>query len=417
MPGGARAVPARAGDGARGWGPLDTRPVNRPSSTDPTLRLRRPLRSAIEAGHPWIWRDALEPFQLAPGTTVRVADEKGPAAVGFVEAGPIGVRILSTRPARIDEVFFAGRVARAATLRERVVPPSTDAYRLVNGEGDGLPGVHVDVYGPWAVLKLDGEGITRWRDALVEAVRAACPSLEGLLVRTGRGEAKQSVLAFGTAPPPRVDVREHGMWLRADLVNGQKTGLFLDHRESRLRVRTLARGLRVLNLYGYTGGFSVAAGLGLATEVDTVDVAAPALALAQESWALNGLPEGAHRTHARDVPEVLDELRARGRRFDLIVADPPSFAPNEASVPQAMKSYRALHRACLRLLEPNALYLAASCSSHIDRVTFDRTLREAAEKTGPVQVLERWGAPADHPRPVAFPEGDYLKVILARRLD
>ncbi|UJR78889.1 Ribosomal RNA large subunit methyltransferase I [Sandaracinus amylolyticus] len=382
----------------------------------PTLRLRRPLRAALEAGHPWIWRDALDAFDLEPGTVVRIVDDRGPVATGLAEQGPIGVRVLSTRPITIDATFFAERIARAASLRDRVVPPDTDAYRLVHGEGDGVPGVVVDVYAHWAVVQLDGAASERWRDALVAGVRAARPALRGILVRTGRREQKKIELADGEAPPPYVDVREHGMVLRGDLAHGQKTGLFLDHRESRFRVRQLARGLRVLNLYGYTGGFSIGAGLGGAIEVDTVDVAPAALELAQQSWALNGLT-APHRTHARDVPELLEEARARGQRWDLIIADPPSFAPNEASLPAAIKSYRALHRACLRALEPNGLYLAASCSSHVDRATFDRTLREAAEKIGPVQVLERWGAPADHPRLAAFPEGDYLKVVLARRLD
>lgn len=382
------------------------------------MRLRRPLRAAIEAGHPWIWRDALVPFDLEPGTVVRVHDERGPLAIGLADRGPIGVRVLSTRNVAIDAAFFASRIARAAALRTRVVPADTDAYRLVNGEGDGLPGVVVDVYARWAVIALDGAATEPFRDALAEGVRAARPELAGVLVRTGRREAKKIELAWGEAPPEHARVREHGMILLADLRAGQKTGLFLDHRESRRRVRELARGLRVLNLYGYTGGFSIAAGLGGAREVDTVDVAAPALRLAEASWSENDeLAAIPHRTHARDAPELLDEARARGRRWDLVIADPPSFAPNEASLPAAIKSYRALHRACLRVLEPNGLYLAASCSSHVDRATFDRTVREAAEKIGPVQALERWGAPADHPRLTAFPEGDYLKIVLARRLD
>lgn len=386
------------------------------SGSGPALRLKRPLRAAIEAGHPWIWRDALEPFDLEPGTVVRVHDDRGPVATGLAEQGPIGVRVLATRPVTIDGSFFAARIARAASLRDRVVPSATDAYRLVNGEGDGLPGCIVDVYDRWAVIQFDGAAAERWKDAVVAGVLAARTSLAGVLVRTGRRENKRIELVHGEAPPALVSIREHGMVLRADLMHGQKTGLFLDHRESRRRVRELSRGLRVLNLYGYTGAFSVAAGLGGATEVDTVDVAAPALHLAEESWAANELT-APHRTHARDAPELLDEARARGRRWDLVIADPPSFAPNEASLPQAIKSYRALHRACLRVLEPNGLYLAASCSSHVDRATFDRTLREAAEKIGPVQILERSGAPADHPRLAAFPEGDYLKVVLARRLD
>jgi 23S rRNA (cytosine1962-C5)-methyltransferase len=397
-----------------------TSPHPRPTaagSGPPALRLRRPLRAAIEAGHPWIWRDALAPFELAPGTVVRIHDDRGPVAVGLTEAGPIGVRVLSTRAVRIDDAFFASRVASAAALRDRVVPAETDAYRLLHGEGDGVPGVVCDVYGAFAVVQFDGSAAETWRGAIVGAVRAARPALEGILVRTGRRDTKKIELADGTHPPPLLDVTEHGMRLRADLAHGQKTGLFLDHRESRHRVRQLARGLRVLNLYGYTGGFSIAAGLGGATQVDTVDVAAPALELARASWALNQLDPAAHRTHARDAPELLDEVRARGLKWDLVIADPPSFAPNEASVPAAIKSYRALHRACLRVLEPGGLYLAASCSSHVDRVAFDRTLREAAEKVGSIQVLERSGAPADHPRLAAFPEGDYLKITLARRLD
>ncbi len=379
------------------------------------LRLKRPLRSAIEAGHPWIWRDALEPFDVSPGTVVRVHDERGPVATGFAERGPIGVRVLSSRSIAVDDAFFASRIARASALRERVVFGDTNAFRLVHGEGDGLPGIIVDVYERWAVVQFDGAAEC-FRDAVVRGVRGVRPSLQGILVRTGRREFKRIELADGEAPPPLVAVREHAMVLLADLMHGQKTGLFLDHRESRERVRKLSRGLRVLNLYGYTGGFSVAAGLGGASEVDTVDVAAPALELARASWAANHL-EVEHRTHVRDAPEFLEEARREGRQWDLVIADPPSFAPNEASLPQAIKSYRSLHRACLRVLSAHGFYLAASCSSHVDRTTFDRTLREAAEKTGPLQILERSGAPADHPRLSAFPEGDYLKVVLARRLD
>lgn len=393
------------------------RPPRAPRSDSvPQLRLKRALRSAIEAGHPWVYRDALHAFDLEPGTVVRVVDERGPIATGLAESGPIGVRVLALRSTEIDGAFFASRVARAASLRDRVVPAETDAYRLVNGEGDGLPGTIVDVYARWAVVQFDGAAAERYRDAIVAGIRAVRPALEGILVRVGRRETKRTEIAYGTAPDGVIEVREHGMVLRADLVHGQKTGLFLDHRESRHRVRALARGARVLNLYGYTGGFSIAAGIGGAHHVDTVDVAAGALKLAEESWARNDLA-AAHHTHTRDAPEFLDEARSRGRKWDVVIADPPSFAPNEASVPNAIKSYRALHRACLRVLEPNGIYLAASCSSHIDRATFDRTLREAAEKIGPVQVLERSGAPADHPRLAAFPEGDYLKIILARRLD
>jgi 23S rRNA (cytosine1962-C5)-methyltransferase len=174
--------------------------------------------------------------------------------------------------------------------------------------------------------------------------------------------------------------------------------------------------MRVLNLYGYTGGFSIAAGLGGARRVDTVDTAEGALAFARRGWMLNDLPP-THETFAEDVPRFLERARAEKRTWDFIVADPPSFAPNKDSKSAALKSYRALHRSCLRLLAEGGYYLAASCSSHVDRDAFEQTLRDAAEKAGVVlQVLGRWGAAPDHPRLLAFPEGDYLKVILCRSI-
>jgi 23S rRNA (cytosine1962-C5)-methyltransferase len=329
--------------------------------------------------------------------------------------------VLSTKRGAIDAAFVEARLRAAKSLRLRTVDglgSETDAYRLVHGEGDGLPGVVVDVYAGWAVVKFDGEAPERALGDLVQAaLERAAPDLRGVLVRRGRGGDKTSTLARGTAPPSPVLVREHGMKLLADLDEGQKTGLFLDHRESRRRVRALAEGARVLNLYGYVGGFSIAAGLGGATHVTTVDVAAPAIRLAEAAWKENGLDPEKHVGLASDVPAYLESLRERKERFDVIVADPPSFAPSEDAVHQAMKSYRLLHRACLRLLAPGGLYLAASCSSHVGGDRFERTIREAAEKLGvSLQVLERWGAPADHPRLLAFPEGDYLKCVLGRVL-
>jgi 23S rRNA (cytosine1962-C5)-methyltransferase len=191
--------------------------------------------------------------------------------------------------------------------------------------------------------------------------------------------------------------------------------LFLDHRESRARVRTLANGLAVLNLYGYTGGFSVAAGLGGARMVTTVDVAKPAIAFAERSFALNGLPPARQRAVAEDVPDFLKRESALGDRYDLVIADPPNFAPNQASLPAALESYAALHAACLGMIAPDGLYLAASCSSHVRGSDFLDTLREGSRRARRVlSILEQTGAPFDHPRLLAFPEGDYLKVVLCR---
>jgi 23S rRNA (cytosine1962-C5)-methyltransferase len=299
-------------------------------------------------------------------------------------------------------------------LRDAVVPAETDCYRLVHGEGDRMPGVVCDVYGAHAVLRFDGAGVAAFREAIVASLEPVLRArgVGALLMRSGRQEQRSVSAVLGDAPQGIVWVREHGMRLPADLVTGQKTGMFLDHRESRRRVRELSRGRRVLNLYGYTGGFSVAAGLGGATRVTTVDVAPRAIELANEAWAANGLEAGAHEGVVGDVPAF---LRDDAREWDLVVSDPPSFAPKEASVPNAIESYTKLHEACVRRLSPGGLLVAASCSTHVRGATFEQTLRDGARAARRVlQVVERHGAPADHPRLLAFPEGDYLDVILAR---
>lgn len=386
-----------------------------PRVHDVTATLVKPLARVIAAGHPWIYRDALRPFDAEPGQVVTVRDrDRRFVGRGIAESGPIAIRVWTTRDEAIDDAFVRRRVRDAIALRRRITPPHTDAVRLLHGEGDRLGGAVCDRYANVGVLALDGEGVLAWREviarALVEEAR-----LSGLLVRTGRRGAKKVELAHGEVPDAPVEVVEHGMRLLVDLVRGQKTGLFLDHRESRRMVRSLAEGMRVLNLYGYTGGFSIAAGLGGARHVTTVDVAEGALAFAREGWAMNSLAPGVHDTVAEDVPEFLERARAEKRTWDLVVADPPSFAPKKGAKDSALKSYRALHRSCLRMVSEGGLYLTASCSSHVDRDAFEQTVRDGAEKAGVVlQVLGRWGAAPDHPRLLAFPEGDYLKVLLCR---
>jgi 23S rRNA (cytosine1962-C5)-methyltransferase len=382
------------------------------------VRLRKPLERSIHGGHPWVYRDAIDGLRAEPGAVVDVIDKAGRfLARGLAESGPIGVRVFTTRDEALDAAFFARRIAHAFALRARVIPPETNAYRLLHGEGDRLPGMVCDRYADLAVLKLDGAAAQAWQATVVQALQAPLAALdvETLLLRTGRKHEQEVELAWGPEPAQEIEVREHGMRLLVNPWHGQKTGLFLDHRESRRRVRAIAAGLRVLNLYGYTGGFSIAAGLGAATHVTTVDSAAPALDLAVRSWAANELPANHHVARDADVPELLAELTSQRERFGLVIADPPNFAPNAASKPAALESYAALHRAALGLLEPGGYYLAASCSSHVAREDFEATLREGARRARRVvTVLERWAAPADHPRLLAFPEGDYLKVELMR---
>ncbi len=378
------------------------------------VQLRRPLERAIASGHPWIYREALDRPPSRPGDVVTVRDTRGRfLARGFSDAGPIAVRVWTTRDEPLDRAMVQERVRSALALRSRIIPADTDAYRLVHGEGDRTPGLVCDRYGPQAILRYDSAGLSTIETWVLEVLEEA--GVEAVALRGGRGDSKSFRPLLGS-PAPDVTALERGMRLAANLREGQKTGLFLDHRDSRWAVRRLSAGLRVLNLYGYTGGFSVAAGLGGAIEVETVDVSKPALQLAERSWALNALPP-THRAVASDVPKVLAAYREARRQFDLVVADPPSFAPSEKALRGALRSYGKLHEACLRLLAPGGLYLAASCSSHVSRNAFRDSLQEGARRARAfLQVLGEWGAAPDHPRLVGFDEGDYLKVVLTRRL-
>ena len=384
------------------------------------LTLRKSLERTVRLGHPWVYREALDGALPEAGDVVDLHDSQGAfLARGLSDTGAIGLRLWTLQDEALDEGLLARRIEAAAALRDRVLPPATNAYRLLHGEGDRLPGVVCDVYGDTAVLRLDGSAAMAWRDRVVKVL---WPVLQArgqahLLIRVGaRGQQKVELL-FGQKPEGLLWVEEHGMRMPADLLQGQKTGLFLDHRESRRRLRDLAKGRRVLNLYGYTGGFSVSAGLGGADHVCTVDRSRWACDLADSAWEANGLAREGHESHAESVQVFLENLDATSAPYDLIVSDPPSFAPSQDKRNAALQAYRALHRSVFARIAPGGLVLAASCSSHVNREDFDKSLVDGARQAGGVlQVLVRWGAPADHPRLGAFPEGDYLKVSLCRLL-
>jgi 23S rRNA (cytosine1962-C5)-methyltransferase len=385
----------------------------------PVVRLRKSLDRAVRSGHPWIYRDALERHEHAPGTAVRITNRDGKVlGTGLVDAGPIGVRVWSAIDAPVDAELIRQRIADAFALRARVVPPQTNAYRLLHGEGDRTPGVVCDRYDHVAVLKFDadGESLSLLREPLLEALREQLTAIgvTTLIERAGRRGGGMRV-CWGELPPQPMVVLENGMKLAADVAHGQKTGLFLDQREARARIRAMAEGATLANLYGYTGGFSIAAALGGARHVTTVDIAPPALALAERTFELNGVDAARHSTVASDVHDWLKAQAAERKRYDIVIADPPNFAPSEAARDAALASYAELHALALAVFAPGGYYVAGSCSSHIDAIAFLETIRGGAQRARKVvQVLDQHGAPPDHPRLLAFPEGEYLKVVLAR---
>jgi 23S rRNA (cytosine1962-C5)-methyltransferase len=364
-----------------------------------------------------VWREAIARGLegAEPGEEVQVlAPDATPVGRGLADPGsPIAVRMWTHGRDPVDDALLRERALRAAALRSRLFEGTgCDAYRVVHGEGDRMPGFVVDRYGPVAVVRTDGEAARVRAGDFAAAMR---PPLEEagvhtLLHRTGgKGETPQLAVLFGGPPPATVTVREYGVPFVVDIAHGQKTGAFLDQRENRRRVGELARGRRVLNLFSYAGGFSLHAALAGAAHVTSVDVATAAHTTAQASFRAAGVDAGRHAFVTAEVRAFLDGARARGETWDLVVSDPPSFAPNEKAVPRALAAYRALHRACVEVLAPGGIFCAASCSSHVGAEAFLATLDDAALGGRALSVLEVRGPGPDHPTIAAFPEGRYLK--------
>jgi len=358
-----------------------------------------------------VYRDALAQVpELADGALVEVLGKDGRSlAIGFWDrSSPIAVRLLGTDAGLGVEDALRERLAAAAARRlARIDRGRTTAFRWVHGEADRLPGIHVDVYGEVAVVRFDGAGARAFYGELAASLQAE-PSLgiRRVLDREERGGAELVL-----------EVRENGVVFGVDLGRGQKGGLFLDQRENRAELGGRARGLRVLNLFAYTGGFSLYAALGGAARTDTVDVARPAIAAARRNFELNGLPvdAGVAGFHALDAFEFLEQAVRRGERYDLVISDPPSFAKNRAGLPAALAAYRRLHRLAAAVVAPGGLFAAASCSSQVDRKTFVASVEAGTHAAGRRFELELLrGAGFDHPVLPAFPEGDYLKLALGR---
>jgi len=386
-----------------------------------TLR-RSDAAERLAHGHPWVWQDAVARGLdgAAPGEEVQVLAPDGtPVGRGLADPGsPIAVRLWTRGRSPLDAALWRERVGRACSLRRELFGSgATTAYRVLHGEGDRMPGFVVDRYGTVAVLRTDGDGAAARVDDLV---RVLGPTLEAWGVSSlvhragGKGETPRLEVLRGQAPPDTVKVLENGLTFVVDLKRGQKTGAFLDQRDNRLRVGQLAGGRRVLNLFSYAGGFSLYAAHMSAEHVTSVDVSAAAHATAQASFRAMGLDPGKHAFVTADVYAFLAEANKRGERWDLVVSDPPSFAPSEKAVRRALSAYRALHRACAGVLARDGVLCAASCSSHVGVDTFLSTLDDAALGRDDLRLVEMAGAGPDHPTLPAFPEGRYLKLAVLR---
>jgi 23S rRNA (cytosine1962-C5)-methyltransferase len=403
--------------------------IPRPSERRLALRVTDDGRRSLRSGHPWLFDRTItgESGEGRPGDLAVIFDERRRfLAIGLYDpTSPIRVRVLHHgAPEPIDRGWLRARLAEAAAWRAALPETGTTGYRLVHGENDGLPGLVIDRYDAVLVLKLYSPAWIPWLAALRDVLDEVCPA-SCVVLRLSRELQRQPQHLYDLAdgavlagPRPAAPVRffENGLRFEADVLHGQKTGFFLDQRDNRARVGKLAEGRRTLNAFAYSGGFSLYAARGGAPEVLSLDASAPALAAAERNFALNrDLPAVVacrHTVLAADAFAALSDLRARGRRFDLVIVDPPAFAKQEREVRGALQAYGRLTGLALGVLAPGGTLVMSSCSSRVSAPAFFSEVNRAAVDAGrPLREIDRTGHPIDHP--VRFPEGEYLKCMFA----
>jgi len=380
-----------------------------------TLELPHFLKPALSQGHPWVYRDHVpRQFRAKSGAWVEIHAGNWKGYALWDATSPIALRLFSTHQVP-DGAWIRAQLQRAwehrAPLRER----ETTAYRLLFGEGDGVPGLTIDLYGEYAVIASYADSVTTLLEWVVAGLRQIVP-LRGIVHRGGEeGTTGKIQLLWGELPPRNLTVLEYGLTIRANLYEGQKTGLFLDHRENRRYIEGISADKRVLNLFAYSGAFSLYAARGGASHVTSVDIAPNAAEDARANFTLNGFDPAAHEFVVADVFDYLEQCRIRKRKFDMVISDPPSFAHSKTQLPQALKAYTRLNAMGLRTVLDGGLYAAASCTSQVSPEAFRELLADSARQAGVrFQILHDIGQPLDHPVMAAHKEGRYLKFVVGR---
>lgn len=390
----------------------------------PQLILKEGRERSLVGGHPWLFSGAVAKIKgrPEPGEIVMATTKEGqPLALGFYNSqSDIAFRMLTRDvAATVDQGFWQRRLRDAADLRKRILASDTTAFRLINAEGDAMPGLVVDRYGDYLVMVISTAGMEKRREAVIAALveeygplgileRSDGPArrLEGLTDRTG--------WVWGEEAPAGIPIRENGLAFEVDILTGQKTGFFLDQRDNRSRIGGLSRGLSVLNCFSYTGAFSVYAARGGAKRVVSVDASEPANVAARRHLEGNGFSPEAHPV-LRD--DVFQYLRKTEESYDLIILDPPAFAKNRREVQHAARGYKDINLQAFRRLSPGGLLATFSCSNAIDEALFEKIVLGAARDAGKtVRLLKRLAAAPDHPTSLAHSEGRYLKGLLVNAL-
>jgi 23S rRNA (cytosine1962-C5)-methyltransferase len=389
-----------------------------------TVRVPGDIAARVRGGHPYLFREALggRPLRGNAGEVIEIVDDAGEfVARGLYDPdGVVAVRVVTRDPNELVEATaIARRVDAARRLRDELLPKEgMTAYRVFHGEGDGLPGATVDRYGEHLVVHLFSSALEPVREALYDALEATWKpksiyEQKRYKPLAGEGTRGPAELRRGEVAPVEIEVEEYGVKFVVDVTAPLGTGLFPDLREGRRAVADQARGRRVLNLFSYTGAFSVWAAKAGAREVVSVDLAAKAHARARRNLQLNGLSEQNHELVAGDAFKVLAKLADRDRQFDLIILDPPSFSQAKGRVFSVAKDYRELVEASLSVAAPGALMACVSNTMKVSAEELDRAIGEGAGRAGRyVRVVERRGLPPDFPIMAGYAEGHYLKFFL-----
>jgi len=385
------------------------------------VQLKAKREAAVRRFHPWVFSGAISKADsdIQDGDWVKVCSQRGDVlATGHYQAGSIMVRILSFTAATPTQDFWIQKLKRAFALRQRLGLTSnaaTNAYRLVHAEGDGLPGLIIDVYQNVAVVQCHSIGMHRnlpeieiaLRQVFGESLMAIYTKSKDTLPRQYADRIEDGYL-FGDADTQQATEYEHRFFV--DWAEGQKTGFFLDQRENRRLLASYARGRSVLNTFSYTGGFSIYALAAGATRVCSVDASRRATDLCNQNIALNNLPADQHEAIAADALHYLKEYEDN---FDIVIVDPPAFAKSLKKRHNAVQGYKRLNAAALQRVKPGGLLFTFSCSQVVDKALFDNTITAAAIEAGrAVQVLHHLSQGPDHPVSLFHPEGAYLKGLV-----
>jgi len=395
-----------------------------PSAKRIALRINAFAERALRQGHPWVFDQSITEQSHAgvPGDLAVIFDDKRRfLAIGLYDpTSAIRVRILQSRDsATIDTNWFQNKLTAATLIRAGLEEKNTTGYRLVHGENDGFPGLVLDRYADTLVLKLYTPAWIPHLKDFCDALALVSPATH-LILRLNRSLQKQNEFLHGLSdgmtlslqmPPSLILFKENGLIFESDPIHGQKTGFFLDQRDNRMRVEKLSKDKSLLNVFAYTGGFSVYAAHGGAKEVVSVDVSAPALEAAVRNMAHNNLTVH-HETIAEDAFEVLARMASQKRLFDMVIIDPPMFAQSEKQIESALSAYRKLTRLGLSVLRKGGTLVQASCSSRVESDSFFESIHQSAKEAGRRLIeIERAGHALDHP--IHFKEGAYLKCLFA----